>query len=123
MSSLQCIYFLCPSLDICNNIYPLGVNIFTPLPLLRCLFCGKINIIMVEFTYKEEQDIIWDTLDEMWPSGQELEPTTLPDEVDKFIIDKIKDALIECNYNHTHTAKKLGIKRETLLAKLKKFKL
>ena len=80
---------------------------------------------MVNFTYKEEQDIIWDTLDELWPIEiyNEIQQTNLPDEVDKFIIDKIKDALIECNNNHTHTAKKLGIKRETLLAKMKKFRL
>ena len=78
---------------------------------------------MAHFTNKEEQDIIWDTLDELWPIDNEIKQTNLPDEVDKFIIDKIKDALIECNNNHTHTAKKLGIKRETLLAKLKKFKL
>jgi|TARA_B100001094_G_scaffold23738_1_gene20102 transcriptional regulator with PAS, ATPase and Fis domain len=78
---------------------------------------------MVDFTQKEEQDIIWNTLDELWPSNKEIEQTKLPDEVDKFIIDRIKEALIECNNNRTHTAKKLGIKRETLLAKLKKFKL
>ena len=78
---------------------------------------------MAEFTHKEEQDIIWNILDETWPNNEEIEQPKLPDQVDKFIIDKIKDALIECNYNHTHTAKKLGLKRETLLAKLKKFKL
>lgn len=78
---------------------------------------------MAYFTQKEEQDIIWNTLDELWPNTVEIEQTKLPDEVDKFIIDRIKDALIECNNNHTHTAKKLGIKRETLLAKMKKFKL
>ena len=78
---------------------------------------------MAHFTYKEEQDIIWNTLDELWPIDNEIKQTNLPDEVDKFIIDKIKDALIECNNNHTHTAKKLGIKRETLLAKMKKFRL
>jgi DNA-binding NtrC family response regulator len=76
---------------------------------------------MAHFTNKEEQDIIWDTLDELWPLP--TEQIDLPNEVEKFMIDKIKDALIECNYNRTHTAKKLGIKRETLLAKLKKFKL
>ncbi len=37
------------------------------------------------------------------------------------IIDKIKDALIECNNNRTHAADRLGIKRETLLAKMRKY--
>tara|TARA_B100000035_G_C20793384_1_gene462192 strand:+ start:316 stop:558 length:243 start_codon:yes stop_codon:yes gene_type:complete len=76
-----------------------------------------------DYTYQEEQEILWNTFDEIWPSKEPQIQSTLPDEVEKFIIDKIKDALIECNYNRTHTAKKLGIKRETLLAKLKKFQL
>ena len=76
-----------------------------------------------DYTYQEEQEILWNTFDEIWPSKEPQIKTTLPDEVEKFIIDKIKDALIECNYNRTHTAKKLGIKIETLLAKLKKFQL
>ena len=50
---------------------------------------------MAHFTNKEEQDIIWDTLDELWPLP--TEQIDLPNEVEKFMIDKIKDALIECN--------------------------
>lgn len=76
-----------------------------------------------DYTYEEEQELLWSTFDDLWPVKEEHHQTSLPNEVEKFMIDKIKDALIECNYNRTHTAKKLGIKRETLLAKLKKFQL
>jgi DNA-binding NtrC family response regulator len=71
-------------------------------------------------TLKEEQDALWEALDCFEPLTLD-ENNNLPDEVDKFIIDKIKDALIECNNNRTHAAEKLGIKRETLLAKMRKY--
>jgi transcriptional regulator with PAS, ATPase and Fis domain len=45
----------------------------------------------------------------------------LHNEVDDFVIDKIETALRETNGNRTHAAKKLGIKRETLLAKIKRY--
>ena len=70
---------------------------------------------------KQEQDAIWEALDFFNERIEEEEKTPLPDEVDHFIIDKIKDALIQCNNNRTHAAEKLGIKRETLLAKMKKY--
>jgi len=70
---------------------------------------------------KQEQDEIWEALEFFNEKIEEEEKTPLPDEVDHFIIDKIKDALIQCNNNRTHAAEKLGIKRETLLAKMKKY--
>ena len=70
---------------------------------------------------KEEQDALWEALDVFNERIEEEEDQTLTEEVDHFIIDKIKDALIECNNNRTHAAEKLGIKRETLLAKMKKY--
>ncbi len=70
---------------------------------------------------KQEQDALWEALEFFNEQLEEQEKTPLSDEVDHFIIDKIKDALIECNNNRTHAAEKLGIKRETLLAKMKKY--
>ena len=70
----------------------------------------------------KEQDVFWNTFDELWPvQERQVEDKCLHEEVDDFIIDKIAAALKECNHNRTHTADKLGIKRETLLAKMKKY--
>jgi transcriptional regulator with PAS, ATPase and Fis domain len=70
----------------------------------------------------KEQQAFWDTFEEIWPVQERIEKEKcLHDEVDDFIIDKIASALKECNHNRTHTADKLGIKRETLLAKMKKY--
>jgi len=70
----------------------------------------------------KEQDVFWDTFDEHWSTEERhVEDKNLTDEVDNFIITKIAEALKECNHNRTHTADKLGIKRETLLAKMKKY--
>lgn len=86
----------------------------------------KINTIMKTLEQAEkihkEQQIFWDTFEELWPvQDRTEEDKCLHDEVDDFIIDKIAAALKECNHNRTHTADKLGIKRETLLAKMKKY--
>lgn len=69
----------------------------------------------------EEQDIFFEMFDS-WGS----EPLPVPQEycldkdVDSFIIDKIKEALIEHNGNQTKASNCLGIKRTTLIAKCKK---
>lgn len=67
-----------------------------------------------------EADVFWDAFDELWPD-QEPKPYSLTDEVDQLQIDKIQQALDENDGNKTHAAKALGIKRETLLAKMKKY--
>ena len=70
---------------------------------------------------QEEQDTFFDLFDE-WNT----EPLPVPDEycldndVEDFIIDKVKDALIQENWNQTKASKRLGIKRTTLIAKCKK---
>jgi len=71
---------------------------------------------------KNEQQTFWNTFDQLWPEKEETKSETcLHDEVDNFIIDKIAEALKESAGNRTHAAQKLGIKRETLLAKMKKY--
>lgn len=90
----------------------------------------KLNTVMMALKQAEkkhkEQQVFWDAFDDIWPPEErhdqiEEDDKCLHDEVDDFIIDKIASALKECNHNRTHTADKLGIKRETLLAKMKKY--
>jgi len=69
---------------------------------------------------KEEQDVMWDTFDKLIV---ERESVCLNDEVDEFIIDKIKDTLIDLNWNQSKASRKLGLKRTTLLSKCKKYNL
>lgn len=70
---------------------------------------------------QQEQDTFFELFDE-WNN----EPLPVPDEycldndVEDFIIDKVKDALIQENWNQTKASKRLGIKRTTLIAKCKK---
>ena len=74
------------------------------------------------YDFSKEQDELWEAIKCFEERVEDIQdPTSLPDEVDSFIIDKIKDALVECNNNRTHAAERLGIKRETLLAKMRKY--
>ena len=67
----------------------------------------------------EEQDTFFE-LFETWTEALPVpEEYCLDDDVDDFIIDKIKDALLEHNGNQTKASKCLGIKRTTLIAKCK----
>ncbi len=90
----------------------------------------KLNTVMMALKQAEknhkEQQALWEMFDDLWPPEEihdqiEEEDKCLHKEVDEFIIDRIAAALKECNHNRTHTADKLGIKRETLLAKMKKY--
>jgi len=68
----------------------------------------------------EEQDTffeLFDTWSEPLPVPEEY---CLDDDVEDFIIDKIKEALLEHNGNQTKASERLGIKRTTLIAKCKK---
>ena len=68
----------------------------------------------------QEQDTffeLFDTWSEPLPVPEEY---CLDNDIDNFIIDKIKEALIEHNGNQTKASECLGIKRTTLIAKCKK---
>ena len=68
----------------------------------------------------EEQDTffeLFDTWSEPLPVPEEY---CLDNDIDNFIIDKIKEALREHNGNQTKASECLGIKRTTLIAKCKK---
>lgn len=77
----------------------------------------------------KEQEEFWNLFNDIWGNeSQQTETIEVDDdeyclqsEVDDLIIDKIAEALKECNNNRTYAAARLGIKRETLLAKMKKY--
>lgn len=69
---------------------------------------------------KDEQDALFEVFDEMNQYRKECEPQTLDAAVDDFIIDKVKDALIQENWNQTRASNCLGIKRTTLIAMCKR---
>tara|TARA_B100000925_G_C21957425_1_gene451810 strand:+ start:324 stop:578 length:255 start_codon:yes stop_codon:yes gene_type:complete len=81
------------------------------------------NALVESKKIRDEQQAFWELFEDTWGPIEytEDEQKCLQDEVDNFIIDKIAAALKECNNNRTHTADKLGIKRETLLAKMRKY--
>lgn len=69
----------------------------------------------------EEQLEMWETFDDLYVKVEKHR--CLKEEVDDFIIDKIKEVLIEENWNKTKASEKLGIKRTTLLSKIKRYRL
>jgi len=68
----------------------------------------------------EEQDTFFEMFDTWTEALPVPEDYCLDNDIDNFIIDKIKEALIEHNGNQTKASKRLGIKRTTLIAKCKK---
>ena len=68
----------------------------------------------------EEQQALFEVFDEMKKRAKDKQSKSLPDEIDDFIIDKVKDALIQENWNQTRASKCLGIKRTTLIAMCKR---
>jgi len=71
-------------------------------------------------TQSEEQDALFEAFNELTQYQEERKPQSLDDAVDDFIIDKIKDALIQENWNQTRASNCLGIKRTTLIAMCKR---
>jgi len=72
----------------------------------------------------EEQQALFEMFDEMnKEKAKDTQPKALSDAVDDFIIDKVKDALIQENWNQTKASNCLGIKRTTLIAMCKRLKI
>jgi len=72
---------------------------------------------------QDEQDALFEVFDELNYNCSANAVKSLPDEIDDFIIDKIKDALIQENWNQTKASNCLGIKRTTLIAMCKRLKI
>ena len=71
----------------------------------------------------EEQEAFFELFDELNYNRSANAVKSLPDEIDDFIIDKVKDALIQENWNQTRASNCLGIKRTTLIAMCKRLKI
>jgi|TARA_A100001011_G_C13587778_1_gene546989 transcriptional regulator with PAS, ATPase and Fis domain len=75
-----------------------------------------------DYTYEEEQLILWNSFDEIWPKNT-IEEFSLVDEMHKIEYDHLQNALLRTDGNRTKAAEILGIGRTCLIAKLKKFNL
>lgn len=71
---------------------------------------------------KTEQDILWDALDDAFPSNIKLQ-TNLMDEVADLERDRISSALSKYDGNQTKAARSLNLGRVTFIAKAKKYEL
>ena len=70
----------------------------------------------------EEQKALWDIFDECWPQDN-IEPSTLPQEVEQLELNLIEGAMSVANKNRTKAAKALDLGRVTFIAKAKKYEL
>jgi transcriptional regulator with GAF, ATPase, and Fis domain len=77
----------------------------------------------MKHTPQEEQDALFEIFDELNYNHSANAVKSLPDEIDDFIINKVKDALIQENWNQTKASDCLGIKRTTLIAMCKRLKI
>ena len=71
---------------------------------------------------KTEQDVLWEALDDAFPSNIKLQ-TNLNEEVSQLEISRISEALREHDGNQTKAAKSLHLGRVTFIAKAKKYEL
>jgi len=79
------------------------------------------------FDNKTEQDAMFDLFEEIFDESSRAEATLIPSDL-KNVIEKyerrhILDALEHYEYNQTKASRRLGIKRTTLIAKMKKFEI
>tara|TARA_B100000212_G_scaffold297505_1_gene241330 strand:- start:526 stop:780 length:255 start_codon:yes stop_codon:yes gene_type:complete len=71
-----------------------------------------------------EQDFIWEQFDNLFgPISKDMKVETLPQEVEKLEVKRIRLSLEQNQGNRTRTADELGIGRTNLIAKLRKYNL
>ena len=74
-----------------------------------------------------EQDAMFQIFREIFDESRSVEPIVIPndlkDVIEKYERQHIMDALEHYEYNQTKASKCLGIKRTTLIAKMKKFEI
>tara|TARA_B110000503_G_scaffold47944_1_gene78025 strand:+ start:1513 stop:1770 length:258 start_codon:yes stop_codon:yes gene_type:complete len=79
---------------------------------------------MSKFTYKEEQECLWQMLDDIWPKHEpEDKDRTLQAELADVERKAIALALDQFDYNQTKAARELGMGRTLLIHKIKKYQL
>lgn len=76
---------------------------------------------------KSEQDVMFEMFEEIFDEDRGADRLLIPDDlkdvVEKYERNYILEALEQFEYNQTKASKRLGIKRTTLIAKMKKFKI
>tara|TARA_B100001057_G_scaffold243013_1_gene243340 strand:- start:10411 stop:10653 length:243 start_codon:yes stop_codon:yes gene_type:complete len=78
---------------------------------------------MAQYTIQEEQDFLWNALDDLVPISVDNVRIDLNAELAELERSSIKNALDTCNQNQTRAAKMLNVGRTALIAKMKKYEL
>ena len=78
---------------------------------------------MARFTIKEEQDFLWNALDDLVPISNNNMRIDLNAELAELERSSILSALDACDQNRTRAAKMLNVGRTALIAKMKKYEL
>ena len=78
-------------------------------------------------TGPSEQDVMFEMFEEIFDEDRVADRLLIPDDlkdvVEKYERNYILEALEQYEYNQTKASRRLGIKRTTLIAKMKKFKI
>ena len=78
---------------------------------------------MAKYTIQEEQDFLWNALDDLVPISVDKMRIDLNAELAELERSSIKNALDTCDQNQTRAAKMLNVGRTALIAKMKKYEL
>ncbi len=78
---------------------------------------------MAQYTIQEEQDFLWNALDDLVPISIDNMRIDLNAELAELERSSIKNALDACDQNQTRAAKMLNVGRTALIAKMKKYEL
>ena len=99
----------------------MGMRMFTHKHLIYIIKEGKKPM----YDFSKEQDELWEAIkifeDRIEVIQEDNVVCDLNQEVNDYIFEKICKALLNNDNNRTRAAESLGIKRETLLAKMKKY--
>jgi transcriptional regulator with PAS, ATPase and Fis domain len=99
----------------------IGIIMFTHQHLIYIIKEGKKPM----YDFSKEQDELWEAIKIFEDRIEVIEDDNvvcdLNQEVNDYIFEKICQALLTNGNNRTRAAESLGIKRETLLAKMKKY--
>ena len=78
---------------------------------------------MAQYTIQEEQDFLWNALDDLVPISIDNKRIDLNAELAELEKSSIVNALNACDHNQTRAAKMLNVGRTALIAKMKKYEL
>ena len=81
------------------------------------------NYVVNKMETKNEQEYFYKMFDEMWGEIGSPQTVDLTTEVESLELGIIERAMYNAQSNRTHAAKALGISRESLIYKLKKYQI